>query len=145
MSPYKQVLIAIDISDEAKQIISKGQALAKCFQSKISIIHVVEPIVMENSYDMLNTLPLDIEDSLIKRAEEFITKIKSDFSLDAASLIKTGSVKTEIFEHVKAENIDLIVVGSHGRHGLGLLLGSTASALIHGSPCDIHVVRICEL
>jgi universal stress protein A len=37
---------------------------------------------------------------------------------------------------------DLIVVGTHGRHGLGLLLGSTANAIIHGVGCDVLAVRM---
>ena len=37
---------------------------------------------------------------------------------------------------------DLIVVGSHGRHGLALLLGSTASGVLHGAPCDVLAVRV---
>ena len=142
MKPYMNILIVIDTSDEAKQVVLKAQALAKCFQAKMILIHVVEPVVIENSYDMLTTLPPDIETSLIKRAEEFLLKIKSEFALDAESVVKTGSIKIEIMEQVKLSNIDLIVVGSHGRHGIGLLLGSTATALIHGSICDIHVVRI---
>ena len=144
MSPYKNILIALDTSDEAKQVVLKARALAECFQANITLIHVVEPIVMENSYDMINTLPIDIENSLIKRAEEFFGKIKSEFSIDAESIVTTGLIKTVVFKQVSLNNFDLIVVGSHGRHGLALLLGSTATKLIHGSPCDIHVVRIVE-
>ena len=144
MTLYKNILIALDTSDEAKQVVLKARALAECFKANITLIHIVEPIVMENSYDMINTLPTEIENSLIKRAEEFLLKIKSEFSLEAEAIINTGSIKTEIMEQVKIRNIDLIVVGSHGRHGLGLILGSTATTLIHGSPCDIHVVRIVE-
>lgn len=40
------------------------------------------------------------------------------------------------------ESTDLIIVGSHGRHGLALLLGSTASGVLHHSPCDVLAVRL---
>jgi universal stress protein A len=40
------------------------------------------------------------------------------------------------------QNCDVIVVGSHGRHGLALLLGSTANDLLHGAPCDVLAVRL---
>jgi universal stress protein A len=37
---------------------------------------------------------------------------------------------------------DLIVLGTHGRHGLGLMLGSTANAVLHGAPCDVLAVKV---
>ena len=40
------------------------------------------------------------------------------------------------------EACDLIVVGSHGRHGLALLLGSTANDVLHGAPCDVLAVHL---
>ena len=46
--------------------------------------------------------------------------------------------------HSKAEEIgaDLIVVGSHGRYGLALLMGSTANGVLHGATCDVLAVRV---
>ena len=43
---------------------------------------------------------------------------------------------------VTDKRFDLIVVGSHGRHGLALLLGSTANDVLHGAPCDVLAVRL---
>ena len=42
----------------------------------------------------------------------------------------------------RQQGVDLIVIGGHGRHGLALLLGSTANAVLHGAPCDGLAVRI---
>ncbi len=47
-------------------------------------------------------------------------------------------------QFAKQDNIDLIVVGSHGRHGLALLLGSTANGVLHGANCDVLAVRVKE-
>ena len=55
--------------------------------------------------------------------------------------VKVGAVKTELLEIADKLAIDLIVIGSHGRHGLGRLLGSTANAVLHGALCDVLVVR----
>lgn len=56
--------------------------------------------------------------------------------------LEQGNPATEI--KAKAEQIqaDLIVIGTHGRHGLGLLLGSTANGVLHGVECDVLTVRI---
>ncbi|MBA6354230.1 universal stress protein, partial [Colwellia sp. BRX9-1] len=42
------------------------------------------------------------------------------------------------------ENVDLIITGSHGVHGLQLLLGSTCNAILHGAKCDVLAVRYPE-
>ncbi len=46
--------------------------------------------------------------------------------------------------HALAEKLsaDLIIVGSHGRHGLALLLGSTANGVLHGAKCDVLAMRV---
>jgi universal stress protein A len=44
----------------------------------------------------------------------------------------------------KEEDVDLIIVGSHGRHGLALIFGSTSNSVLHGAPCDVLAVRIAE-
>ena len=53
-----------------------------------------------------------------------------------------GQPRQEIHTLAKAQECDLIVVGSHGRHGLALLLGSTANDVLHGAPCDVLAVRL---
>ena len=54
--------------------------------------------------------------------------------------------RPEVEIHTKAEEIgaDLIVVGSHGRYGLALLMGSTANGVLHGATCDVLAVRVGE-
>jgi universal stress protein A len=53
-----------------------------------------------------------------------------------------GQPRQEIHQLAKDQKCDLIVVGSHGRHGLALLLGSTANDVLHGAPCDVLAVRL---
>ena len=53
-----------------------------------------------------------------------------------------GQPRQEIHSFAKEHHCDLIVVGSHGRHGLALLLGSTANDVLHGAPCDVLAVSL---
>jgi universal stress protein A len=53
-----------------------------------------------------------------------------------------GQPRQEIHRFARENACDLIVVGSHGRHGLALLLGSTANDLLHGAPCDTLAVSL---
>jgi universal stress protein A len=56
--------------------------------------------------------------------------------------IVTGHTESEIHRVAKEISADLIIVGSHGRHGLALLLGSTANGVLHGATCDVLAVRV---
>ena len=54
--------------------------------------------------------------------------------------LEFGSTKNEVLRVAEEQKIDLIVTGSHGKHGLALLLGSTAQAILHGAHCDMLIV-----
>jgi len=56
--------------------------------------------------------------------------------------VELGATKQEIVRIAATQGVDLIVIGSHGRHGIGRLLGSTANAVLHGAGCDVLAVRI---
>lgn len=142
MKSCKNILVAVDTSNEAKQVLAAAIELSRCLDAKLSLIHVVEPVVTESSYDLINTIPLEMDDFLVKHAKDFLANLKQDLATDVSSCVEVGSVKAEILRHARENKADLIVVGSHGRHGLAILLGSTANALLHGAPCDVYVVRI---
>jgi universal stress protein A len=58
--------------------------------------------------------------------------------------VEIGPTKTKILKTAEEVGADLIICGSHGRHGLSLLLGSTANAILHGAKCDVLTVRLPE-
>ncbi len=143
MEPYKHILVAVDLSGDASQVLQKGADLASRYHARLSIMHVVEPVILDSGYELMPSLPLDIDSKLMERAREYLSKLVEQLGLkDVVQQVETGSIKNEIFKFVEEHAVDLIVIGTHGRHGVGLLLGSTASAILHGTPCDVHAVRI---
>jgi len=58
--------------------------------------------------------------------------------------LERGHAATQILQLAEDKQVDLIVIGSHGRHGWKLLLGSTANAVLHEAKCDVLAVRIPE-
>lgn len=56
--------------------------------------------------------------------------------------VVVGMPDTEIHRFADENGVDLIVVGSHGRHGFALLLGSTSTGVLHGAQCDVLAVRV---
>ena len=63
------------------------------------------------------------------------------FDVDLA-FVELGAPKHEIVRVAKEQGVDLVVVGSYGRHGLQLLLGSTANGVLHLAACDVLAVRV---
>ena len=61
---------------------------------------------------------------------------------EATAVVEFGRPADLIVEVAERENIDLIVLGSHGKHGVALLLGSTADGVLHHAQCDVLAVRI---
>lgn len=144
MLSYKHILLATDLSDETYKIGEVASEIARRSKAKLSIIHVLEhtPVVYGGGEF---TVPLDInlEEKLTENARTALTMLASKLKVPVENqYIAHGSVKTEIVNYVQQHHIDLIVLGSHGQHGIQLLLGSTANAILHVSPCDVLAVRV---
>lgn len=140
---YKQILVAVDLSEGARQVMQRARELAECFGSKLQLIHVIEPVALNSPYELMPSLPSDMQSVLVKRAEEFLARLAKDFDLtDIPRTVNVGSIKQNILETAQDNGIDLIVIGTHGRHGIGLLLGSTTTSVLHGTPCDVYAVKM---
>lgn len=139
---YNNILFATDLSEDTDFLISKVQSMRGSTSAKLSLVHVVEPLP-GYSYAYLGIE--DIEGQLIEESKTALTKLATQLAVDAQDLhVEVGPTKSKILEVAQAINADLIICGSHGRHGLSLLLGSTANAVLHGAKCDVLTVRLPE-
>lgn len=139
---YTHILFATDLTDETDYIISKVRTLRGYTGAKLSLIHVVEPMP-GYSYAYLGIE--DIEGQLIDEAKNALAKLGEKLSIaNKDQWIEVGPTKSKILSVAEDIKADLIICGSHGRHGLSLLLGSTANAILHGAKCDVLTVRLPE-
>lgn len=139
---YKHILFATDLTDESDYLINKVRGMADFTKAKLSLIHVVEPMP-GYSYAYLGIE--DIEGQLIEEARVALGKLGEQLGVAKANLfVEVGPTKSKIQSVAEEINADLVICGSHGRHGLSLLLGSTANAILHGAKCDVLVVRLPE-
>lgn len=139
---YKHILYATDLSDDTDYLTKKVLAVRDLTQAKLTVVHVVEPMP-GYSYAYLGIE--DIEGQLIEEARTTLGKLCDKLNVDKQSQrIEVGPTKSKIHGVATEVGADLIIVGSHGRHGLSLLLGSTANAVLHGAGCDVLVVRLPE-
>ena len=142
MSHYKKVLVAIDLSEESDQVAARAKAIADGNQCELHLIHVIEPLSFAYGVDIpmdFSGLQEEIQSQATEQLRQFAERNNID---DDHQHIVLGRPEVEI--HAMAEDVgaDLIVVGSHGRYGLALLMGSTANGVLHGASCDVLAVRV---
>jgi len=141
---YKHILFTTELESENRQVEDKAAAMGKLTNAKLSVIHVIEPMPSAYvigeigvSYDVR-----EARDELIANAKNSLQPTIARLGITESDvIIKSGRVSSEVLLFAQQNNVDLIVTGSHGRHGLQLLLGSTANAILHGAKCDVLAVR----
>ncbi len=144
MSIYNHILLAVDLSEASHQLVEKVRIIAQSCQSDLSLIHVIEPL----SFAYGGDVPMDltaIQEQLDEHAQEKIRKFSAalDYPIKHQHIV-SGHTESEIHRIAEETGCDLIVVGSHGRQGLALLLGSTANGVLHGANCDVLAIRLAE-
>ncbi len=139
---YKNILFATDLTEDTDYLVKAVQKLQTLTGAKLNLIHVVEPLP-GYSYAYLGIE--DIEGQLVEEAKQSIQKLGQVLKVGQTDqYVEIGPTKTKILKIADDIRADLIICGSHGRHGLSLLLGSTANAILHGAKCDVLTVRLPE-
>lgn len=146
MTHYQHILVAVDSTDEAEQVLAHAHSLAHEHDAQLTVLNVIRPI--HYAYSALDAgwiaremagFEEEAEDASRKRLVELAKQAGID---NCKVSVVLGEPAATIREQAQELNADLIVLGSHGRHGLGLILGSTANGVLHGAPCDVLAVRI---
>lgn len=137
MAIYQRLLLASDFSDNKHLPLERAKILQQNFAAKLYLVHVIEPIP---AYGYYPDEPL--KSSLIDNAKNQLNKLATYLDLPSEQVyLKFGSVKKQVLTLSEELNVDLIIIGSHGRHGLSRLLGSSAQSIVHHARCDVLTVR----
>lgn len=142
MSNYTKILVAVDLSDESSAVVRRATVIAADNGAQLHLVHVIEPL----SFAYGGDIPMDfsgIQDEIQQQASSQLKRFGETHNISEDNQhIILGRPEVEI--HGKAQELgtDLIVIGSHGRHGLALLLGSTSNGVLHGAQCDVLAVRV---
>lgn len=143
MNEYQNILLALDLHPNCDSApLKKAVEICAKFSANLTILHVVEHLSYGFSQTVYPNI-LELENELMEEAKKRLAEIIIQERITLAkTYVEVGSPKLLILDLAKKQQIDLIIMGSHGRHGLGLLLGSTANAVLHHAPCDVLAVRI---
>ncbi len=144
VTPYRNILLATDFSVWSERAAHRARELCAQYDAKLHVLHIVEPMVFYyDDYDpILAGMPLNDETQIVQ-AEDSMKKFaeRTQLGKDADLEVQWGTPKWSIVSWAREKDIDLIIVGSHGRHGLARLLGSVSSGVLNQAHCDVLVVK----
>jgi len=139
---YEHLLAAVDFSPSTETMMQRAVDLVERYAARLSVIHVVEYLPVALDAELMLPPLAGIEEQLLDNARKRLEELTERLGVKQASrYVELGSTKLEILRIAEARGVDLIVMGSHGRHGLARVLGSTASAVLQGAHCDVLAVR----
>jgi nucleotide-binding universal stress UspA family protein len=137
---FRTILVGMDFSGPAMQALHTAVSLAQRFEGKLILVHAVPPVVYGPGATMVTPELLDID---VNNAREEMHRILSTIDrgqVRCKIVVKIAEATDLIEEVVRTQGVDLVVVGSHGAHGLEkLALGSTAEDVFRKSSCPVLI------
>lgn len=145
MLNFKKILVPIDFSEYSLQALKYVADFAKVFQSEVYLIYVVEPIIYPPDLSIgqiaLPTLNFQVDEKA-KEELDRVAKEELDKETKVQTIVKLGKPYLEILEVAKNEDIDLIIISTHGHTGVEqILFGSTADKVVRKAPCPVLTLR----
>lgn len=145
MKKFNKILFATDFSEISEFAFDYALTLAKTFNSRLIIMHVInEPVDLRGFYVphiSFDTIEREIALSAEKMMEKFCSKKTKDYD-NYDKFIVSGIPYEEILKKADEEKVDLLIMGTHGRAGIDhLLFGSTAERVVRKAACPVMTVR----
>lgn len=160
MIALKRVLVPTDFSEASEAAVKYGVALARAFHAKLDLLHVVVRHDLDVSVErqrVVDTLlaemtagaaPIGLDESMRRVARELLGNIlstKDEEELRVEHVLRASGVGgpyVEIVRYAKDFDVDLIVMGTHGRGFVAhMLMGSVAEKVVRRAPCPVLTVR----
>ena len=147
-----KILVPYDFSEHAEHAFTWALGLAKDWQARITLLHIVPPFPPMATADAMSLGALSqldipkLEAEMVEDARQRIRQVvaKHDGSTGQVDIkAMVGEPVWDICRTAEQEHTDLIVMGSHGRTGLAhVFLGSVAERVIRHAPCPVLVIRL---
>ena len=138
----KNICVPVDFSDTSAAALKYAKALADAFGSKLHVLHILVNWVPDGDFPVSPQLYVDLENSARKQLEaQLSTDDKTKYQAQMA-LVSGMSEFVEIIRYAREKNIDLLVLGTHGRGAIAhMLMGSVAEKIVRKAPCPVLTVR----
>ena len=143
----KKILCPTDFSENSEHALKYALTLATLSQAELQLFHVVEPIMYPQSTEFFEPvldeveLMMKMEAAFQKQLEDQVAALKQEYPKTSGKLV-TGNTFLEIIRVARDEDMDMIVMGTHGRTGLAhVLIGSVAERVVREAPCPVLTVK----
>ena len=147
MKTIKKVLVPTDFSELSVAAMEYAKMFATRFDAKVYLVHVVDtvPLIGPDGAPSYMTVAHEVEKDATKELKRFAAKhLGSVKKLEL--IICEGDPRLEVLKLLEKEDIDLIVMATHGRTGLAhVILGSVAERVVQQSPVPVVVVKPQQL
>ena len=141
----KKILVAIDFSDYSHSSLKYAANFAHKFNAEITLIYVVEPVIYPPDFSMGQIAIPSVNAEWDLKAKEELEKLaKQEIpeGIKVSIILKTGKPFLEIIDTAAEENVDLIIIATHGHSGVEhILFGSTAEKVVRKAPCPVLTLR----
>lgn len=148
MIVLKHILVATDFSEPSANALAYGRDLARAYNATLHVLHVTEDVLMRYSPEVGFAVPelqKDLEQAARRELDAIITA-DDVRTLRVVPAIETATgAANGITSYAAAHQIDLIIVGTHGRGAVKqFLMGSVAERVVRTAPCPVLAVRAHE-
>ncbi|HTV25720.1 MAG TPA: universal stress protein [Polyangiaceae bacterium] len=144
-APFHQIVVPTDFSPDADRAILAASELSRLYAAPLTIIHVYDPVAfpLPDGYMMYTSAQLsEMWEEFERRLAQARRDALAAGALGAQTRLLQGLTAAEIVRFAKDEGYDLIVMGTHGRHGVArVLLGSVAARVVQTAECPVLTVR----
>ena len=140
----KNILCPTDFSDISKSAIDYAVSMARSFDAKLILMHSEDQLHGFDQYQILALTPHEIAEKMLKQAEAELEQIAGNIAKDikVETAVRQGKAFVEIIQMAAERDVDLIVMGSHGRTGLShAMLGSVAEKVVRKAPCPVLIAK----
>jgi len=141
----KKILVATDFSEASDEAVRHARELATALRASLYLLHVVSSDLGPGATELWGVDSDDLLERLEAKAKTELDQLCATLALDGVlphAATRHGGEAVSINDYAREQEVDLIVIGTHGRGGVEhLLLGSVAEKVVRGAPCPVLVVR----
>lgn len=147
MIKLDRILVPTDFSDFSKPALTYGCAIAARFDAELHLLHVVpDPAMLVPEAAAFSVESMEAQTEVLRvESMKTLNTLPPDGWSDGKPVvreIRVGAAFMEIIDYAREKDIDLIVIGTHGRSGLmHVLMGSVAERIVRKSPCPVLTVK----
>jgi nucleotide-binding universal stress UspA family protein len=144
----KRILVPTDFSESANHALRYGISFAREYKADLILLHVVETLSVGYAGDLFPVPMAEVLEEIAGYAKTELAKLVAlakERGVEARDVVIQGKPPAEIIQYARANSIDMIVLGTHGRGVLDhALFGSTTERVVRKAPCPVLTCRLTE-